>query len=371
MADRFYKDIELPDLTGVTPPAPDSGFIQVYGKGGKLAYQAADGIEVIVVDKGDKGDTGDQGIQGVAGDNGWSPQFAIVIDGERRVLQVVDWTDGQGVKPATGLYVGAAGLVSNIANGIDIRGQQGAAGISPTATNSFATINANGTLVVSDSPTDTLLLNQGSGISITANNTSDSGKSITIKNNDTGSSAVSHHLSARDPHPQYLIKSQAPSFQHAVLTTTQTNTTTTEATLTGHTFTIPPGKVARIDGILVFTGASTIRGAFYGVQVTQGAGANGNAVGSWYAYVNVSSAAAATGLSDGDVFNLAGGESTPTGAGVVGTNTTSGNNSARLSCIVKNNSTNADTTVNITFRSEVAGSAVTAQIGTSASCIIS
>lgn len=47
MADRFYKDIELPDLTGVTPSAPDSGFIQVYGKGGKLAYQAADGIEVI------------------------------------------------------------------------------------------------------------------------------------------------------------------------------------------------------------------------------------------------------------------------------------------------------------------------------------
>jgi len=47
MTDRFYKDIELPDVS-VSPSAPDSGFIQVYGKGGKLAYQNATGAETIL-----------------------------------------------------------------------------------------------------------------------------------------------------------------------------------------------------------------------------------------------------------------------------------------------------------------------------------
>ena len=169
---------------------------------------------------------------------------------------------------------------------------------------------------------------------------------------------------------EQLPSTGGTSMLSAVLTDTQTNSTVTPAILTDHTFTIPPGKTANIQGILVFTSAGTIKGAFYGVRVTQGAGANGNAVGSWRAYVNISSAATANGLADGDVFNLAGGESTPAGAGVLGTATVAGNNSAKLSCIIKNNSTNANTTVNIMFRSEVAGSAVTAQIGTSASCIV-
>jgi len=47
VADRFYKDIELPDIS-VSPSAPDTGFVQIYGKNGKLAYQNATGTEVIV-----------------------------------------------------------------------------------------------------------------------------------------------------------------------------------------------------------------------------------------------------------------------------------------------------------------------------------
>jgi len=66
---------------------------------------------------------------GAKGDKGWSPILAVISDGERRVLQVVDWTGGEGTKPATGLYVGVSGLVSNIASGIDIRGGAGADGI--------------------------------------------------------------------------------------------------------------------------------------------------------------------------------------------------------------------------------------------------
>lgn len=96
--------------------------------------------------KGDTGDTGPQGIQGpqgaqgvqgiqgpagtngTDGDDGWSPVFAVVTDGERRVLQVSDWTGGTGTKPTTGQYVGSTGLVALIEDGIDIRGAAGAGG---------------------------------------------------------------------------------------------------------------------------------------------------------------------------------------------------------------------------------------------------
>ena len=191
----------------------------------------------------------------------------------------------------------------------------------------------------------------------------DSSNNLSINNTDKGSTAVTNHEALVDPHPQYA------TIQSAVLTATQANNTTTEQTLTGHTFTIPPGKSANITGILIFTSAATTTGAFYGVRVAQGAGANGNAVGSWSSYVNLSSAAAATGLSDGDAFNLAGGTATPTGSGVLGTATTTGNNSAYITCNIKNNSTNANTTVELRFRSETT-SAITAQIGTMATCVI-
>lgn len=60
--------------------------------------------------------------------NGWTPQLAVVPHGERRVHQVVGWLGGSGVVPALGLYVGAAGLVADLALATDIRGTQGLAG---------------------------------------------------------------------------------------------------------------------------------------------------------------------------------------------------------------------------------------------------
>jgi hypothetical protein len=56
---------------------------------------------------------------------GWSPILAVVADGARRVLQVTGWSGGSGTAPATGLYVGATGYVSNIADAVDIRGDSG------------------------------------------------------------------------------------------------------------------------------------------------------------------------------------------------------------------------------------------------------
>ena len=61
----------------------------------------------------------------IKGDGGWSPVFGIVTDGNRRVQRVVDWVGGEGTKPAAGQYVGATGLVDDIADAVDIRGVQG------------------------------------------------------------------------------------------------------------------------------------------------------------------------------------------------------------------------------------------------------
>ena len=71
---------------------------------------------------------GPTGPTGSAGSNGWSPQFSVISDNERRVLQLTDWTGGTGTKPGTGDYVGATGLVASIAAAIDIRGSSGLTG---------------------------------------------------------------------------------------------------------------------------------------------------------------------------------------------------------------------------------------------------
>lgn len=73
------------------------------------------------------GPTGEQELNlGIPdGVDGWSPQLALVSDGARRVLQVIDWTGGEGEKPATGLYVGPAGLIADVATATDIRGIPG------------------------------------------------------------------------------------------------------------------------------------------------------------------------------------------------------------------------------------------------------
>jgi hypothetical protein len=70
---------------------------------------------------------------GTAGTDGWSPVFALVADGSaREVLQVVDWVGGDGVKPATGMYVGSGGFTFDISLAVNLRGADGAPGINGT-----------------------------------------------------------------------------------------------------------------------------------------------------------------------------------------------------------------------------------------------
>ena len=55
------------------------------------------------------------------GNAGWSPVLVTAADGPTRVvLQVTDWTGGEGSKPATGVYLGATGFVADIAEAVDI-----------------------------------------------------------------------------------------------------------------------------------------------------------------------------------------------------------------------------------------------------------
>lgn len=67
--------------------------------------------------------------QVIAHGNGWTPTIANVVDGERVVMQLLDWTGGQGTKPATG-YIGPAGVVPTIGEATDIRGAPGSGAVS-------------------------------------------------------------------------------------------------------------------------------------------------------------------------------------------------------------------------------------------------
>lgn len=60
--------------------------------------------------------------QGATGYRGWSPVFALVPDGTREVVKVVDWQGGEGLKPSANQFVGVSGLVSNIAQAINVKG---------------------------------------------------------------------------------------------------------------------------------------------------------------------------------------------------------------------------------------------------------
>lgn len=62
------------------------------------------------------------------GDKGWSYKLALVSDGSRRVLQIIDYVGGAGTKPTADInsYLGSSGPVVSIASATDIRGATGA-----------------------------------------------------------------------------------------------------------------------------------------------------------------------------------------------------------------------------------------------------
>ncbi|MGY8903710.1 MAG: hypothetical protein ACKVIH_04085 [Burkholderiales bacterium] len=185
------------------------------------------------------------------------------------------------------------------------------------------------------------------------------------------SGGITGQVLAKTSATNYAAGWQTPSgcaLAKSILSANQANSTVTPVVLTGCTFTLLPGQAISLQAILIFTAAATTTGAALGVRVAQGAGANANARGSWSLQIELSSAAAASGLRDGDRFDVAAGANSL--GEVVGTASVAGNNSAVLQAVIQNPSTNANTTVTVEFRSEVAASAVTAQIGSGAVALI-
>lgn len=160
------------------------------------------------------------------------------------------------------------------------------------------------------------------------------------------------------------------SFFTKRLVSNQSTTANTPISLVGQNFEIPPGHCLTIWGNLMYTSASTSTGASYGLNVQQATGADANAVGSFLTYVNLSSTPAATGLSDGDVINVA--QNSNTNYMTLGTSsaTVGGNNSAFICATIYNLSTNGTTFVTMVFNSETSGTAVTAQANSSATALL-
>lgn len=118
------------NLTIVTqPPRPVTiqrpGVQGAKGEQGDQGIQGEQGPQGEQGEQGIQGEQGPQGEQGNPGSNGWMPVLAIVADGERRVQQVSSWTGGTGTPPASGVYVGGSGFVTDIALAVDIRGPSG------------------------------------------------------------------------------------------------------------------------------------------------------------------------------------------------------------------------------------------------------
>lgn len=79
--------------------------------------------------------------------NGWSPVLALK-DRENedltisKVFQVINWVGGIAKKPAIGAYIGANGLVSNIADAVDIKGDPGVVQITVAELRDINAINS-------------------------------------------------------------------------------------------------------------------------------------------------------------------------------------------------------------------------------------
>lgn len=61
-------------------------------------------------------------MQGPTGSKGWTPIIANVPDGTRIVQKVIDWTGGQGIKPAINQFITGTGFSTDISLAVDIRG---------------------------------------------------------------------------------------------------------------------------------------------------------------------------------------------------------------------------------------------------------
>lgn len=65
----------------------------------------------------------DRGL--IRGASGWTPLERIVADGSRQVVEIYDWTGGEGTKPAVGYKTASGAVSADIEDGADVRGAEG------------------------------------------------------------------------------------------------------------------------------------------------------------------------------------------------------------------------------------------------------
>lgn len=214
-----------------------------------------------------------------------------------------------------------------------------------------------------DNPHNTTKAQVGLG---NVDNTSDISKPISTATQTAldGKAAVGHSHSMADIASLVSTLDQKTSSVQAFLSSTVSNSTVTPAVITSHTFTIPPGKTLSLQGTAVFRSAATTTGLAIGIRVAQGAGADSQARGNMSADVAISAVPAATELRGGGAFNQAAGTNLLQEVVGTGASSTTADHTARYQAAIRNTSTNANTTVTVEYRSEVAGSAVTLQPGT-------
>lgn len=118
VTDSARRVMEIYDWTGGTGTKPATGYISSSG----LTSTLSAGADI----------RGATGTTGTAGTKGWSPQIRNVTDSDRRVMEIYDWTGGEGTKPGTG-YISSSGLTSTIGDALDMRGATGPSGGDPGA----------------------------------------------------------------------------------------------------------------------------------------------------------------------------------------------------------------------------------------------
>lgn len=168
--------------------------------GGLQGVQGEQGIQGIQGIQGEKGDTGATGATGATGPAGPSTSsFANIAVAGQTTVVADNSTDT--------LTLVGAGTVSITTDAVtDTITITGTAGAQNTFANVAVGTSPTPTLLVADLPSDTVTVNAGAGISLTADAGTDT---YTIVNADRGTTAVTTHEGLADPHPQYTTTAEA------------------------------------------------------------------------------------------------------------------------------------------------------------------
>ena len=159
-----------------------------------------------------------------------------------------------------------------------------------------------------------------------------------------------------------------PYTLNAQLTATQLITGITTAVVTGMSYSLPAGGAMDLLAILGGVISATTSGHVIGIQIVNPSGSGGAVTGVYAGEVAVTSAAAATQLFGGGMVSVAAAATTL--FEIAGTASVAGTNMARLTAMLKNNST-VPVTVNVTSRTTTAAITNTLQIGSSSRAMVS